>query len=136
MALVVPEDLLNAAIKVRLAAYTPFSNFKVGAALLSETGRILVGANVENSSYGLTRCAEQSAVLAMVSSGERGFEAIVVYTDTDIPTTPCGACRQILYEFSPKAHVFSVASSGDVLHSLVSDLLPNGFTLDDPLLKT
>ena len=129
MNIVVPKDLLTAAKEVRESAYTPFSGFKVGAALLSQTGQINVGANVENSSYGLTRCAEQSAILTMASSGARGFSVIVIYTDTDAPTTPCGACRQILFEFSPKAEVFCVASSGRILHTLVSELLPNGFRL-------
>jgi cytidine deaminase len=128
--IVVPQDLLNAAMAVRENAYAPFSGFKVGAALRSESGQIVTGANIENSTYGLTRCAEQSAILAMASSGDRSFSTIVVYTNADLPATPCGACRQILYEFSPNADVFSVSSSGTVLHSLVFDLLPNAFILD------
>ena len=130
MALAVPEDLLEAARGVRENAYAPFSGFKVGAALRTASGRIVTGANVENTSYGLSRCAEQSAVTAMASEGDRSFSEIVIFTEADPPVTPCGACRQILLEFSPEADLYSVGLSGVVRHHRVCDLLPDAFALD------
>ena len=87
------------------------------------------GANVENASYGLTRCAEQSAVQALASAGERSFSELVVYTDADTPASPCGACRQILFEFAPDASVYLVNSAGETKTFQVKDLLPDGFSL-------
>jgi len=124
-----PEDLLGAARQVRNNAYVPYSNFKVGAALRTDSGHIFQGANIENASYGLTRCAEQSAIQAMASSGERSFTEIVVYTEADEPASPCGACRQIMLEFSPNATVYMVNHQGKTKTFKVSDLLPSGFTL-------
>ena len=80
-------------------AHAPFSNFLVGAALEDETGRVHTGCNVENATYGLTVCAERVAILKAISEGERGFDAIAVVTDTDALTSPCGACRQLIWEF-------------------------------------
>ena len=130
MDIAVPEDLLEAATRVRDNAYTPFSGFKVGAALRAASGRIVVGANVENASYGLSRCAEQAAVSAMVSAGDRGFSQIVIFTDADPPATPCGACRQILFEFAPEAELYTVSASGTARHYSVAELLPDAFGLD------
>lgn len=130
MALVAPEDLLEAANGARENAYAPFSGFKVGAALRTASGLIITGANVENTSYGLSRCAEQSAVTTMVSEGDRSFSEIVIFTEADPPVTPCGACRQILLEFSPEADLYTVGLSGAVRHYRVCDLLPDAFALD------
>jgi cytidine deaminase len=110
-------------------AYAPFSRFQVGAALRADSGAIYSGANIENSSFGLTRCAEQSAVQAMASSGERRFSEIVVYTTATPPASPCGACRQILFEFAPDARVFLVNGAGEVVSTTVRELLPLGFRL-------
>ena len=125
----VPADLYRAARLAFMNAYTPFSHFNVGAALRSKSGTIFNGANVENSSYGLTRCAEQSAVQAMVTSGQRGFTELVVYSASQPPASPCGGCRQVLFEFAPGARVWLVNEEGAVVRTTVSDLLPLGFRL-------
>jgi cytidine deaminase len=125
----VPQDLLKAAKGVWQNAYAPYSKFQVGAALRSGSGTIYQGANVENASYGLARCAEQSAVQAMASNGERAFQEIVVYTEDEPPATPCGACRQILFEFGKDAKVYLVNHWGKVRTYSVRDLLPDGFEL-------
>lgn len=126
----VPQDLLDAAREAFANAYVPYSEFRVGAALRTRSGTIVRGANVENSSFGLTRCAEQSAVQAMATLGEREFEEIVVYTESRPPASPCGACRQVLAEFSPEAHVHLVNREGETITSSVADLLPGAFRLE------
>lgn len=125
----VPADLWQAAVSAFGNAYTPFSGFHVGAALRATDGTIFAGANVENSSYGLARCAEQSAVQALVTSGRRTFDHVVVFTAAEEPASPCGACRQILFEFAPHARVQLVNESGKVVETTVADLLPLGFRL-------
>ncbi len=125
----VPKDLLEAAKAAFANAYAPYSHFRVGAALRAASGRIYAGANIENASYGLSRCAEQSAVQALASAGERAFSEIVVYTTAEDPAAPCGACRQILLEFSPDASVFLAGDQGAVSAYTVRDLLPHGFSL-------
>lgn len=124
-----PADLLAAAREAHANAYAPYSGFHVGVALRDVEGRIHRGANVENASYGLSRCGEQSAIQALVSTGARSFDEAVVYTEADDPATPCGACRQILFEFSPDATVHLVNHAGDVKMYRVRELLPDGFTL-------
>lgn len=125
----VPADLWSAARAAFANAYVPFSNFRVGAALHAEDGTIFAGANVENSSFGLTRCAEQSALQALVSSGRRRFSEVLVYTAADEPASPCGSCRQVLFEFAPDAAVYMVNDRGVVVRSSVAELLPLGFRL-------
>ena len=93
------DFLVEAAIAVRENAHAPFSKFKVGAAVLDDTGRIHTGCNVENATYGLTCCAERVAIFKAVSEGARRFTHVAVVADTDTLTPPCGACRQILWEF-------------------------------------
>jgi cytidine deaminase len=122
--------LLEAAQAARQQAYVPYSGFQVGAALRGVSGRVFFGANVENASYGLARCAEQSAVQAMVTGGERDFTEIVVYTEASPPASPCGACRQILFEFSPEARVSCVNHLGERVQGQVKDFLPHGFRLE------
>ncbi len=124
-----PQDLLGAAKRVRDNAYVPYSEFGVGAALRAESGEIYTGANIENASYGLSRCAEQSAIQAMASAGERSFSELVVYTEAEDPATPCGACRQILFEFSRDADVYMVNHEGVVKRFSTAELLPDGFSL-------
>ncbi|PYE56632.1 cytidine deaminase [Deinococcus yavapaiensis] len=126
----VDETLLDLAKATRLKAYTPYSHFNVGAALRTTTGQVFFGANIENASYGLARCAEQSAVQAMASSGEREFTEIVVYTEASPPASPCGACRQILFEFSPEARLVCVNHLGETITGQVKDFLPYGFRLE------
>jgi cytidine deaminase len=93
------DALILAAKQARENAHAPFSDFRVGAAVRAKSGRIYTGCNVESASYGLTCCAERTAIFKAVSEGERGFEAIAVVTETDVLTPPCGACRQIIWEF-------------------------------------
>ena len=124
-----PADLLEAAKTAHHNAYAPYSKFHVGAALRAESGTIYAGANIENASYGLGRCAEQSAVQAMASAGERHFSEIVVYTTAAEPSSPCGACRQVLFEFAADAAVYLVNDQDEVRAWTVSGLLPGGFRL-------
>ena len=124
-----PEDLLEAAKTAHQNAYAPYSGFHVGAALRAESGKVYAGANIENASYGLGRCAEQSAVQAMASAGERAFSEIVVYTTAPEPSSPCGACRQVLFEFAEDAAVYLVNDRGVVRSWTVKGLLPGGFRL-------
>lgn len=124
-----PADLVEAAWQVQTNAYVPYSNFQVGAALRTDDGRIFAGANIENASYGLGRCAEQSAVQAMASAGARTITEVVVVSRADRPASPCGACRQVLFEFGPEAKVWLVNGQGDVESTSVDDLLPNAFRL-------
>ncbi len=93
------DVLIAAAKRARENAHAPYSNFRVGAALRATSGRIFGGCNVENATYGLTMCAERVAIFKAISEGERGFDAIAVVTDTDSLTPPCGACRQLIWEF-------------------------------------
>ena len=98
-------ELIKEAGKARENAYAPYSGFKVGAAILGQDGVIFTGCNVENASYGLSVCAERAAVCKAVCAGTASFEAIAVVTPTDDPASPCGACRQVLAEFSPEMKV-------------------------------
>ncbi len=93
------DTLISVARQARENAHAPYSNFRVGAALRATSGRVFGGSNVENATYGLTVCAERVAILKAISEGERGFDAISVVTDTDTLTPPCGACRQLIWEF-------------------------------------
>jgi len=126
----VPADLLAAARTAWAHAYAPYSGFSVGAALRDGEGRVHAGANVENASYGLGRCAEQSAVQAMATAGGRRLLEIVVVTAADPPASPCGACRQVLSEFGPDATVYLVNDVG-AWRTSVASLLPDGFRLRD-----
>ena len=123
----VPQDLLDHAKAAFENAYAPYSKFHVGTALRTPAGKIFSGANVENASYGLGRCGEQSAVQAMATAGERTFDTIVIYTASEEPSSPCGACRQILFEFAKDADVFLVNHQDKVKHYTVRELLPGGF---------
>src|SRR5579863_5444642 len=97
--------LVAAAREARERAHAPFSNFRVGAAVRATSGRIFGGCNIENATYGLTVCAERVAIFKAISEGERGFEAVAIVTDTNTLTPPCGACRQIIWEFCGDAEV-------------------------------
>ena len=121
------EELVKAAREVQTKAYAPYSNFKVGAALLGKSGAIFTGCNVENASYGMTMCAERNAASHAVASGEREFSAIVIATDSPQPTPPCGACRQVLVEFSPDMEVILVNSAGQRQILSLQSLLPHRF---------
>lgn len=122
------SELLRSAREVQQKAYAPYSGFRVGAALQTTSGKIYTGCNVENSSYGLTVCAEQVAVFKAVSEGESEFSAVVVCTDAEEFCTPCGACRQILLEFAPKLKIILLNSKGETKETSMADLLPEAFT--------
>lgn len=123
------DPLVEAARMAHRHAYAPDSEFPVGAALESTDGRIFVGCNVENASFGLTMCAERVAVGGAVAAGARTFRRIVVVTDRDPPTPPCGACRQVLAEFGLELQVEGVGPTSHQIWSL-RELLPHAFTRD------
>jgi cytidine deaminase len=127
-----PEDnrLLRAALKVVKHAHAPYSSFRVGAALLTTRGKIFVGCNVENASYGMTNCAERTAIFSAVAELGPKFEirAIAVVNDQGVPCSPCGACRQVIYEFGPDATVL-FQSQKAWKKSHITELLPEGFRL-------
>ena len=120
--------LLARARAAQQRAYAPYSRFRVGAALLDDTGRVWEGANVENAAYPATICAERTALPPAVVAGVRGFVALAVVGDGDGPCTPCGTCRQVLYEFAPDLVVVAAGTSGEPARFLLGrDLLPEGF---------
>lgn len=121
------DALIAAARAAREHAHAPFSHFQVGAAVRAKSGKIFAGCNVENATYGLTVCAERVAVFKAVSEGERGFDAVAVVADTDTLTPPCGACRQILWEFCGDAEVILANLKGKVERYRMSELLPKPF---------
>ncbi len=121
------DTLVAAAVAAREHAHAPFSGFRVGAALEAADGRVISGCNVENASYGLTVCAERVAVLKAVSEGIREFARIAVVADTPEPTPPCGACRQILWEFAGDIEVILSNLQGVRTSTTVATLLPRPF---------
>ncbi len=123
------EELLAAARDTADKSYSPYSKFPVGAALLGKSGKIYTGTNIENASYGLTNCAERTAVFSAVTAGEREFDAILIYTPTEKFTTPCGACRQVLAEFSPEMTVILAKEDGGTMITKLSDIFPWNFNL-------
>jgi cytidine deaminase len=125
------DNLIRAAMKAQENAYARFSEFRVGAALIDYSGNIFTGCNIENSSYGLTICAERTAIFKAVSEGVREFKAIVVFSESSPPARPCGACRQVLFEFSPIIEILCVNQAGARDKFMLSDLLPEGFKLKD-----
>jgi cytidine deaminase len=111
-------------------AYAPYSQFRVGAALLTSKGKVFTGCNVENASYGLSNCAERTAIFASIAQSGPGLNirAIAVVNDQGVPCSPCGACRQVIYEFGPDATVFFQSAKG-WKESHITELLPEGFRL-------
>ena len=128
------NTLVNAAIKGRENAFTPYSNFKVGAAVLLENGAIIDGCNIENASYGLCNCAERTALFKAYSMGYKkvDIKALAVVADTDRPTSPCGACRQVMSELMrQETPVYMANLKGDVMILSVKELLPYSFSESD-----
>jgi cytidine deaminase len=124
------DKLITLAQQARQRAYAPYSHYQVGAALLAEDGAIFTGCNVENTSYGATICAERTAVVKAVSEGSQRFTAIAIVTPNGV--SPCGTCRQVLYEFGPEMTVIMADAAGNVRHEMsLSDLLPLGFWVED-----
>lgn len=121
------DALCAAALTARDRAYAPYSNFRVGAALLTADGTVLVGCNVENASYGLCLCAERTAVAGAVATGHRHFTAIAIATGSSPPSPPCGMCRQVLAEFAAELPVYLVNPNGDRVCVMLSQLFPSSF---------
>ena len=125
----VSGELTAAARRAAAHAYCPYSRFPVGAAVLTSSGEIFAGCNVENASYGLTICAERNAVFQAATHGQGRLviQAVVVYTPTPQPTAPCGACRQVINEFGPDAEIISVCDGTAVIRAGLANLLPEAF---------
>jgi cytidine deaminase len=119
--------LEKAACAAAKASYAPYSKFRVGAAVLTGSGKIFSGCNVENASYGLCNCAERTAIFSAVAAGERRVAAVAVYTPTKTPTSPCGACRQVINEFGPDAVIFGICDGKNRIETTLSALLPDAF---------
>lgn len=126
------EHLISEAKEARNMAYTPYSKFNVGAALLTKDGKVYKGCNIENASYSMTNCAERTALFKAISEGDKDFVAIAVIADTKRPVSPCGACRQVISELCPKdMKVILTNLQGDIQEINVEDLLPGAFSAED-----
>ncbi len=123
----VRRRLEKAARAAAKASYSPYSKFRVGAAVLASSGKIYTGTNIENASYGLANCAERSAIFTAASQGERAIRCVVVFTPTPAPTMPCGACRQVINEFGPDASIISICHSAERVETTLDRLLPAAF---------
>ncbi|ADE69800.1 MULTISPECIES: cytidine deaminase [Priestia] len=127
-----PKQLIDEAIAASKQAHVPYSHFHVGAALLTTDGKIYRGCNIENASYGLTNCAERTAIFKAVSEGDKQFSAIAVVGDTDGPISPCGACRQVLAEFCDDHTQIILANlKGDFVITNINEILPGYFSSKD-----
>ncbi len=124
------EELISLAKKACSNAYAPYSKFNVGAALLTKKGKIFTGSNIENASYGATVCAERVAIFKAVSEGEREFESIAIYTNTDELSFPCGICRQVMIEFSKDLIIILSNEKEKKIYTL-KEILPYPFTNED-----
>jgi cytidine deaminase len=126
------SELITAALAAQTNAYCPYSHFPVGAAVLTADGSLFKGCNVENSSFGITICAERSAIAAAVTAGHLSIKAVAVVTSANSVARPCGACRQVISEFSSTTRptvIISVSGKGEQVIETIDDLLPHGFTL-------
>ena len=124
------QKLIQAATEMRKQSYSPYSNFAVGAAVLSNDGYIYGGCNIENASYGLTNCAERTAIFNAVSDGKRNISAIAIVADTDRPCSPCGACRQVIGEFKIPC-IIMANLKGEYKMVTLEELLPFSFSNTD-----
>jgi cytidine deaminase len=132
MMTVEPKQLIDEAIAASKQAHVPYSHFHVGATLLTTDGKIYRGCNIENASYGLTNCAERTAIFKAVSEGDKQFSAIAVVGDTDGPISPCGACRQVLAEFCDDHTQIILANlKGDFVITNINEILPGYFSSKD-----
>ena len=122
------KELVRMAVEASENAYAPFSNFHVGAALLTEDGKVFTGVNIENSSYGATICAERTAMVKAISEGARDFESIAIAGNGGT-SWPCGICRQFMYEFCPDIRVISGENEDELQVYTLKELLPEGFKL-------
>lgn len=125
------EELIEKAKEARKDAYAPYSDFKVGAAVLTRDGEIYTGCNIENSSYGLSICAERVAIFNAVSAGKSDLVAVALTADSKELVTPCGACRQVIFEFNEDMDVIMADLSGNVSTKSIDELLWKGFSLKE-----
>ncbi|MDD3146764.1 MAG: cytidine deaminase [Candidatus Riflebacteria bacterium] len=125
------KELIEAAIEASKMAYAPYSNFMVGAALQLKNGEIIKGCNIENASFGLTNCAERTALFTAIARGEKNFTRLAVYVDRPAFTAPCGACRQVILELAPKVEILLVNNRGEVKKTNIKELLPLSFGSED-----
>jgi cytidine deaminase len=127
------KELINSAIDIRERAYVPYSNFKVGAAVLTGNDKIYSGCNIENASYGATNCAERTAIFKAISEGEKSIKAIAIIGDVENYTFPCGICRQVIAEFAEDGNtdVILVKNKEDYIIKKMHELLPGAFTRKD-----
>lgn len=126
------QELVGKAIEARSHAYTPYSKFNVGAVVIDETGKEISGCNVENASYGLSMCAERTAIFKAVSEGSKEIETVVVVGDTEGPISPCGACRQVIAEFAGDDFTLILANmDGETKVMTKEEMLPYGFSPKD-----
>lgn len=123
------EELIDFAKEASQNAYAPYSNFKVGACILSENGKIYKGCNFENASYGLSICAERNAIGSMVANGETKIQAIAIYSPNMYNCTPCGACRQVINEFKTSETVVVTIAGDKIIVKTIDELLPGSFQL-------
>ena len=123
------KDLLSIADKAMEYAYSPYSDFKVGAALLCSDGTVFTGCNIENATYGATNCAERTAIFKAVSEGHRDFEAIAIVSSGGGETFPCGICRQVMAEFAPELKIVLRDENGNECCYTLMELLPKSFSL-------
>ena len=123
--------LVEAAKVARKFAHAKYSNYPVGAALQTEDGQVFVGSNVESSSYGLSVCAERVALFKALSEGADNFTRIAVFTKSNPPASPCGACRQLLMDYAPDIEILLANERGEVVETSIDELLPNPFTDND-----
>jgi cytidine deaminase len=126
------DILIDAALEAREKAYVPYSNFKVGAAVLTEDGTVYGGCNIENASFGATNCAERTAIYKAVSDGHKSIKAIAVVGDTSTHTYPCGICRQVIAEFADSSiPVILIKNRQEYIVKTLQDILPGAFTKKD-----
>ena len=126
--MITDDQLVAAAREAQRNAHAPYSGFPVGAALLSRDGRVFVGSNVENASYGLSVCAERNAIARAVAEGVRDFARMAIVTDSDEPTMPCGVCRQVIWEFTHDLPIIVESRGGRRVETSISELFPRPFT--------
>ncbi len=129
------RSLFIRALEARENACAPYSKFKVGAAVITKNGAVYAGCNVESSSYGLTMCAERNALSAALCAGESEFTAVLITADTPVPVSPCGACRQLLFDYAPHLLVIMTNVEGKRLDANISELLKYPFGLKENNLK-
>lgn len=123
------DKLKTLAIQNAANSYSPYSKFPVAAVFVTKDGRVFSGVNVENASYGLTMCAERNAIFTSVTQGAQDIEEMVIYTPTQKPTPPCGACRQVIAEFSKTAKITSFCDGDEELTLTIGELLPSSFSI-------